>query len=779
MRIRNFKGAGMALVIGAATIVVMFGVAIFWFVQMFGAGTEVRDAVDAGSLAVAKQASQTPTVQLPACSDKYVKAALAELIDKQTKGVDLYTYNRFVGQALLVALNAQADYQINPTSKAIDNARAVVNYVQGTNGSVGKSLSDALCKSDWVRKYFDPAATRNPTAMADKSKIIAWRSDDYQVGYLGQDLGDRGSTNIKIDDIDDQRPYCDYENDRKVELPLHYKDGTGSFLRGYQPLRIDKVGSIYAVSVSPEQPHLIQPIRLSTQKQQPGKGAVSIPPNSFLNGGEIVHKNSGKNLLALAAATVGTGAFSEPSHPLEIPNGYIIIDNEPCCTYQWPDNWVPCSNNVAAQEFRGNILVDNGSGCFSANGAVERWRDYLRTLASLRGMEFPPPPPPQPSVNGLFTAYGNHATVTDAQGLAWWGPCTACTDENSEEDPVCADHLFVSGAFKGAFDRAYHSGGTYFEQNPCPLQQLTDGEFAKLELVQLFCEGYAKQTWGMAPTARDFSYRVPSGMRLYHGSSPVKGQQTRYGPPWSGTGKYLGGFRQVPGNSYSNPNGPGQVTRDATLAELINQTTENPESCPYERRIGDNAEYVQGRWNDITTPVKVTSTKAAGKRPLDEVTRFLINRIHQIKHDVSDEEINAIFGKVLNLTCRYIIYKNDSGKVVIEFLDPNKLPKTFKDMGGAPSDIKYSPIRHGDTQANDPDGTPIRFSRTYNINGTLLNPPNEFNVHEKLFMSDKIVEEPTETLSVTYWPASGAYNLLGRVDLRSQTHGSAKYYNRN
>src|SRR5262249_39818579 len=61
---RNCSGATLALVIGAAIVLVVLGVFAFYLLEMLRGGMQAESAEDAGSLNVAKVAILEPSVQL-------------------------------------------------------------------------------------------------------------------------------------------------------------------------------------------------------------------------------------------------------------------------------------------------------------------------------------------------------------------------------------------------------------------------------------------------------------------------------------------------------------------------------------------------------------------------------------------------------------------------------------------------------------------------------------------------------------------------------------------
>src|SRR5579875_1248374 len=322
MTYRSRRGASLALIITTALVLILIGVAVFFLIQIFGGGSEVHHAVDAGTLNIAKQAIQVPSVPVP--TDKAIQVAFQGLSDPQTGGINLLTYNRLVGQA-----------------------------IQDDQNSIGKALkealSDATSNNNWAKNPFLSAAARNPMGLSDLGTAITWdptQKHHYQVGFVGQGEKDPGSSNISLSEaqLANQMPYSDYTQGSQVSWPKGATDGTGKFMRGYREVKIPNVGSIYGVALSGEQPHLISLDKFHQQSNQPGAGSnVAVPPNSFYTMASVPDEKTHTPLTGQSAATVGTANYKP--FPLSIPYGFLIIDNSGSATFSGN---VPNLDNVAA-----------------------------------------------------------------------------------------------------------------------------------------------------------------------------------------------------------------------------------------------------------------------------------------------------------------------------------------------------------------------------------------------------------------------------------------------
>ncbi|GEM_PF-2200078 len=714
MTYRSRRGASLALIITTALVLILIGVAVFFLIQIFGGGSEVHNAVDAGTLNIAKQAIQVPSVPVP--TDKAIQVAFQGLSDPQTGGINLLTYNRLVGQAMLVALNAQAD----GSETAIGNAKKAIAAIQDDQNSIGKALkealSDATSNNNWAKNPFLSAAARNPMGLSDLGTAITWdptQKHHYQVGFVGQGEKDPGSSNISLSEaqLANQMPYSDYTQGSQVSWPKGATDGTGKFMRGYREVKIPNVGSIYGVALSGEQPHLISLDKFHQQSNQPGAGSnVAVPPNSFYTMASVPDEKTHTPLTGQSAATVGTANYKP--FPLSIPYGFLIIDNSGSATFSGN---VPNLDNVAANELGTGIQVDPSSGMFATkeSNLIPSWENYnaQQKAASANGGT----PPPAPSLAGLYNSDGSPATLQDALKIGT-GPAVLCTDFNSDPndsgaDPNCVKGMTPQGGNTlGPFDTAYHPNGGY-SQPSSGQGTLTSGEYAKLEVASL----YAMDKPPGPPAV--FSINAPpTGQRLYPSSpnpNPIIGDET----PWES------------GKAYANPAVKGQVSKDGTMLQLIGQTTSY---MPY-----------------TANGQQVSTALPPGQTPADELQRFITNRIYQIKPDATQAEINSVLNYPLALGKIYYVYATGTAPNNHITITTTQ-PPWMQALGGA---------------ATAADGTPHVFQKKWDLVnglGSMANPGHDFDIHDRLFLNVQ-PGSAVDTLTVTYTPASGAYDLLGTV----------------
>src|ERR1700733_7414146 len=120
--LRKQRGATLSLVACVALLVVLIGLACFFMAKIIGGARELQNATDSGNLNVAKQSLRSPTVKIFANSGNDLSGpmladAQANFLpqkDPATGEIDLFVYNKLVGQAMLVGMNAASDNYPGP-----------------------------------------------------------------------------------------------------------------------------------------------------------------------------------------------------------------------------------------------------------------------------------------------------------------------------------------------------------------------------------------------------------------------------------------------------------------------------------------------------------------------------------------------------------------------------------------------------------------------------------------------------------------------------------------
>ena len=725
----------MALVAACILIICLIAAAFYFITKIVGGGRELQHATDSGTLNVAKQAILSPSTGLNnndfGLALQGATQAPAGSNINMGQGVNLLTYNRLVGQALLVAMNASAE----GNATGIKNAQDLIAEVEGNGAnSIGSKLKAKLVANTWAQTYFNDTGVGNSLRMLGSSSSINYTPGDFSYSYLEQAPADTGATNVSLTAImtaspllggDTLTPYKDYANFTKAPDPTGWStsDNNVTYMRGYQGIQVANVGTVYGVPVQPgHQPHLVSQGGFAGSSNQPGGANYSLPPNGFRTGAVAREERSNTNVHMLATAIVGTPL---QQFPISIPNGYLVISN----AGSGPSNLsftLPNTDNVAASELFTGITVDRSSGYFSNNGNVEAWQSADRTQPNWQN---------NLNTNGIYDAQGNPVSAAQAAAnIPAQGSGTMCNDQNSAPggDPQCNQLANNPVGPNGldAFDQAYHPNGAS-NTGTASSQNLTAAEQAQCQVMN----DYGATPHGGGPPmawTRDFG---PTGLRLYPNGRPPNASY-----PWSPPGKGFIGQNggcspgSDPGcaNSFSDPNNVCKVTKDGTVVELFDQT-----------RPGSGA----------------------------TVSKFITQRILEIKPTATQADIDKVLNQKLPLGKTYIAYMDAAGN--IQMADSSSAPAWIGTLQ------QSATAKNPDGYAHGPGGD--LPAATYDITATVANPQYSYGIHDVLFTQhgdnsgtfDNGNGQIKASDSATFTPSSGAYGLLGTVTLQETTQSSA------
>lgn len=302
MTVRSGRGAVMGLVIVSALVLVLIGLAIFFLSRQLGGGKELQHATDAGSLNIAKQVLKRPGVPLQGADEAN---HFADSTDPTTNEVNLSSYNRLVAQAVLVAMNAQAE----GTGQATTNAQAYINLVNG----IGQRLTARLSDAANVGGHFHGVAQKHAMRMLgpeDNAPIHV--GEHHAVAFMAREMG----SNVYVNG--NQIP----QGGPGIDTFTIAKDGK-NYIRGYKAISIGS-NTIWGVPVRPQEPpHLVS---LSTFDSNQARGSIPefVPPNTFKCAAQAKDAKSTLNVLSFSSAVVGALTIE---YRASIPRGVIIVDN--------------------------------------------------------------------------------------------------------------------------------------------------------------------------------------------------------------------------------------------------------------------------------------------------------------------------------------------------------------------------------------------------------------------------------------------------------------------
>lgn len=464
------KGATLVLVTACIAVLCFAGLFILNAIKIIGGFRQVEHASSAGALNLAKEAIKSPGITLNPGAEFDNFGGLVD-----TNGqVDLLTYNRIVGQALLVALNAKTE----GTPEAIANAKALIGMVQGGTNSIGGRLRTALSQDTNMEGSFNRLASQNSGRLLDFGGNIKRSANSLHVGYVEVD----GPTNIYVNandvSADDQALITGLASSENAA------DGQ-AYCKGYSPMTVRGVGTLYGVPVGAnQQPHLIslsafargQNCTAATQIP----ATVCVPPNAFQIVGEKSVGSSGLKSKVTTAATIGT---LNQGYRAEFTRGYIKIVNPR--GYDGPRR-LPNTNNIFNDELMSGIyLAADGTGKTVAfaqdKSKLQAWADYNNDTASPKTK----PMPAFADSNGysyVFKANGMPAsTADDLKTLtAINSPASGCFASNTtgrNKTDNCAKKL-------GAFMRAYPHAPTALNGEPAQIMAVEKLKSLVLEAYQ-------------------------------------------------------------------------------------------------------------------------------------------------------------------------------------------------------------------------------------------------------------------------------------------------------
>lgn len=738
----NNRSSGQILpfLVVSTLILVVLGLGFFFLIQIFGGNGEHRNATDSGILNLNKEAVIQSVPANPQSEFQTMFCRSTGL-----KAVDLGSYNRLVSSAMIVALNASADGL--DTGKA--NAEKVIVDLQRSNQSLGAKLKNLLGNPDqasWAEESFSKTAMANSERMLGKDAQALWDKDQYMVAYLEASSSDIGASNVAIDKLLDNMPVVyDAEglSGKNLQIPdkMVSTEGGGKYMHGYHPISIPNISyPIYAVPTQPQrQPHLLSLHTFSQSNQQPGgTSGVFLPPNGFGGGAKAKNSISSSNSSSTAAGVVGMPTTDPSLSQARLPQGFLVIDNSMTASMNTTipngDNWEACEAGTGTLVYRPNHVFSTES---LVNGhAFNALNSWLQTP---RSTDFDPNSgPPIMDDEGNALLYDSNgapiATKADAARLIPYDTnsnnVVLATDLDSDPngnnpDPDCV--LLATPTLPdnlSPFNRAYHpnansGGGSSNGRN------LIASEQAKMYALGLYGPQYRAGTRGIYN--RNFGL---TGLRVYPNSMlPNVGGPYPYAP--AGVALPMGNPQRVP---YGDPSVMGKITTDGTIQELFQQTTGSPETMPYVRIDNDSSHS-----RLVNKPEKIT--------PFQEVQQFIIQRMKEIKPTANNGDFDKVFQQKLPLGTRFYVYlKNPS--------DPNS---EFTVTSAAPSWATSLTA----------DGKRHAFSVSYPISGGsrdtgyMIDSPNDFGIHDHLFMTNRVYASATD--AVSYQSSSGSNGLLGYV----------------
>ncbi|MCB9469280.1 MAG: hypothetical protein H6677_13480 [Candidatus Obscuribacterales bacterium] len=292
---RSEKGASIALAAAfffVCVLLIYFG---FNMSVLMGGSRQVRNAVDAAVLNVAKRQIETKIKSSNAFAD----------VADSTGNIGISNINRVWGKALLVNANAE-EIQKAGLAKGSTMGNAATSY------QMAKQLNDDLVEklTDPIRlnMYFRHTSNkRGAPLLGESSKLDKAKDTQYQIAMVGR--GDESNIKYKADQFPAGTSVCG----------LKFNGQT--YLQGYQSLMMNGKPFMFTTFHAAEMPHLISDTVFQQSKPTVTPvGDFSNPiPNAWHASG-VVYGEKG-NLRASASAV----ANPQRQFDLAIPYGYVKI----------------------------------------------------------------------------------------------------------------------------------------------------------------------------------------------------------------------------------------------------------------------------------------------------------------------------------------------------------------------------------------------------------------------------------------------------------------------
>ncbi len=473
-RIRSAKGSIFVFISVLLFAIIVIGMGFFVLIKTLAGMRELQNATESGNLNVAKSALRSPAIKLEQGLEQNNFSGLVE--DDGT--INLRTYNRLVGQVLLVALNAQA--QGTPESR--EHARSLISTLQIGTSSIGQRLTDALSDGFALQTPFNKLAGANFLRLLEQH-IPTHRVAEYQTGYLKKGA----SANVYLDPTiiptGTAVPSGTYS--------VGSQDSSGfQYLSGYQPFEVPGIGSIAGVPVLPGQrPHLVSTNDFADHTALPVSG-MTLPPNSFKSAGTAKEHASQNFLRAISCSIVGA---LNNKFTASIPHGYLVINNP---SGSWDSTPPPNPSNMLNHELFTGVFVSN-NGAFSTDRTlIEKWAAYNSVN---------PPSGPQPPTEGLF---GDPHGIKSVGGDGYPSQCDYTSLDGAGANSGCQS---LRNAFEQAYGANYKLSGTSSE--------LTAVEQLRANAWALFPAGGSMSEPSGFTGIRIFNYDQPSPVAA--GQPPV------------------------------------------------------------------------------------------------------------------------------------------------------------------------------------------------------------------------------------------------------------------
>jgi hypothetical protein len=823
MKSSRRRGATLGLVAACVLVIIVLGVGVFFLAKMFGGGKEVANATDAGTLNLTKQALISPTITLPSSAVNLVGSTsptsengaefIANAYPPPPTGtpptINLFTYNRCVAQALMVALNAQQE-QAQGSATAVGYAQQVYQDLQTY---ISQPLQQALiaggnaANPNILQNNFSSGANKNNVHMYGDTTVNP--TGGYQVAYLTRQGSN--STNVAIDPtilpaMPTSNNLATTANGQPGAIaPVSTPGGitAGSyFIGGYVPITAAGI-NFYGVPTYPgQQPHLVAGQQFQAALNPP---QANVPPNAFQMAASAQMGTSGRIGGAFASAIVGAvagGPFSSGAlgsnngvFTASIASGYIEMANLPGTIpgpgFMPTDEQTSIFNNELGNGNMGTPVVASSDGTMFAldNGSpaspqqeVNAWVAY--NTISPQPAQSPAQAPASyvtPPLTVLVPAVpGNiYDSATGAQknisalttAVNFSDNCTAEAQTTTGLTTNCLNAL-NSGGMENAFGRATNNSGT--PTGSPNGNGIAADDWIKGKVIQNFNSGYH-------PNVSISSASIP-----YQTGAPlaVPGNLSGSSQMGGGMGVYAGNTTDV----YPSPGVATPASLAAYTAYPAEQET--PSYCTVWNLInqvdhgnGTNNESPAGPTEGLNSGAVGGGPDGAGQGCLS-VFDSLLQRAREIQPSTTPDQLRALL-QSRNAYCPI-------NTTLYLYLPPTAINNNIPD---STQPLMISSTKPASYTGASPDGavgassySANCYDAAYSLVGQSVDIFNTESISApegtvSIKGDDALHEAPYTQISGNFmsqdsigWTASSGYgNLLGRMVFANSVQGAASF----
>jgi hypothetical protein len=562
MKLRRRRGATLGLVAVVVLVIAILGFGFFFLSKIMGGGREVANATDAGAMNVAKRALMEPTTPVGANSEfDGLGVDTTTGVPNGSNQFNLLAYNRAVGRAMLIALNAKA---IGPASTSL--ADSVIGDLQ----ALGQALQTELNGQGLLPGYFSDMASRENVKMMGPGSDVQL-SGNITSAWLIPTTPANAKTNVYIDpgvvaplgaSVATDLTNSSVNVSGQPVSKGGWDQGNGitsvggmSFLRAYDPnMRIGGLSKpVIGAAVGPQdRAHLVNGGQFDASTSAIGYA----PPNSWKTPSRSQEMKSGNTGGAVACAIVGC---LNAEYEACIPRGYVRLRNYDSATPvvgPTPSGAdLNGGNSIFNNEFwsgtggSGPTFYSNpvgGQPCFveqgaGGSGAIAAWAAYNASAGTLPagdpnldslnrdkrkdplGQGVTPNTPGGASIPPIRWGCNNGQYATRDQCLQITGSSGSCDQNDFDQaggDPNCTNYI---SCWSQNFGRGTSGGGGGGSPG------MTGVEMMKSQVIDAFgrgqrCSGHIKAPGaaGMKTYARGAGHNTPR--------TPVKFMSV--GTPW-------------------------------------------------------------------------------------------------------------------------------------------------------------------------------------------------------------------------------------------------------